>query len=526
MKKIMFLILLLCTLFISGCIEQEPPIPDDVLADIYYLNDKIVEYEDKVVKKEDLEDLKQILSIYENLDSQYYDYLYNINILKNAYSSAKALDEEDMLIVKSLAELKTKLLDLIPARTYDNMSLPQTTYINDEEVDIFWTSSDIKTVYSNGMVINGREEKSIVVKGEIKYRGYVANIEKSVIIEPIKFKELQGNNVFTYMYSGSYNNDYTESDLKTIDVVNLCFADIINGEVDILSLGMINNILTKRRDGIRVCICITGYGSETKAFSDAASTSEGRVKLAKSIVNAIEEYHFDGIDIDWEYPGSYRPVSQDRRNHALFMEELYRQVKSANSDYIVSGALPSSSSNNGLISRYDMSTLVNCMDYIHLMTYDMNSSSVSSHHTSFLGTINTINTYLNNGAKPSQLTAGIAFYGKQFRLKGDGVLNERCGNRVTVPFDTIYTYKTSKNTSKFITYWDDYYQAPYMEIRYFDSDNNYLYHDFITYDDERSVKLKCQYAMTNQLAGVMCWEYGENKNQQLQQVIYEVLKEK
>ncbi len=526
MKKILFFILMFCTLSMVGCIEPSPQIPDDVLADIYYLNEKISEYEYKTIQKEDLEDLSEAIEVYEKFDSQYYEYLYDIDILKNAYASAKMLDAEDKLIVKSLDELKMELLDLIPSRTYDNMSLPQTTYINDEEVDIFWTSNDTKTVFSNGIVINGREEKIVTVKGEITYRGHTTTIEKNVVIEPIRFKELTGNNVFTYMYSGSFNSSYTESDLETIDVVNLCFADIIDGEVDILSLGIIRNILSQRRKGIRVCICITGYASETKAFSDAASTAEGRKKLASSIVKAIEDYHFDGIDIDWEYPGSYRPVSEDRENHALFMEELYKQVKASNSDYIVSGALPSSSSNNGLIRRYNMTKLVNCMDYIHLMTYDMNSSSISSHHTSFIGTVNTINTYLNNGAKPSQLTAGIAFYGKQYRLKGDGVLGESCGSKMTVSYDTIYGYKTSDNTTKFITYWDDYYQAPYMEIRHYNSDNQYLYHDFITYDDERSVELKCQYAVSNQLAGVMCWEYGENKGQQLQQVIYHVLKEK
>ena len=35
-------------------------------------------------------------------------------------------------------------------------------------------------------------------------------------------------------------------------------------------------------------------------------------------------------------------------------EEINKQVKSKNEDYIVSGALPSSSSNSGLIRRYDV----------------------------------------------------------------------------------------------------------------------------------------------------------------------------
>ena len=67
--------------------------------------------------------------------------------------------------------------------------------------------------------------------------------------------------------------------------------------------------------------------------------------------------------------------------------------------------------------------------------------------------------------------------------------------------------------------------APYMEVKYYDMENNYLYHDFITYDDNNSVKLKVEYAKNNNLAGVMCWEYGENKGQELQKTIYQVLKQ-
>lgn len=510
---------------LTGCV-QDHPVNINIPEQVNVINKAIADYEYKSVTIDDIEDLESIMELYNNLDEKYKEYIVNYQVILDSYQLAQNIKEENTLIEQSIANLKQTLLDSLPSSTYNNLELKRNAQINGEEVNLIWTSSDPQTIFNNGIVINGRENNEVILKCSFNYKNKIETIEKRIIVEPISFEKLEGNNVFTYMYSSSFNGEYTKSDLDTIDVVNLCFAEIINGEVDILTLGNIKNILSLRRDSkIRVCICITGYGIETKAFSDAASTEQGRNKLAISIADAIEKYHFDGIDIDWEYPGSYRSVSVDRQNYTLFMQTLYKEVKSRNEDYIVSGALPASFNNNGLISRYEVSKIANCMDYIHLMTYDMNSSSITSHHASFQDTVSTIQTYIANGAKPEQLTAGVAFYGKKFRINGDGVLGVRCSNRQTVSFDNINSYILSNNTSKYITYWDNQKGAPYMEIKHFDSNNNFLYHDFITYDNVDSVSLKAKYAKDNKLAGVMCWEYGENKGQELQQEIYKVLKQ-
>ncbi len=42
---------------------------------------------------------------------------------------------------------------------------------------------------------------------------------------------------------------------------------------------------------------------------------------------------------------------------------------------------------------------------------------------------------------------------------------------------------------------------------------------FITYDDEKSIKEKCQYIKKNNLAGAMFWEYDDDKKEYLLDVI-------
>ncbi|MBS1532048.1 MAG: chitinase, partial [Bacteroidetes bacterium] len=47
----------------------------------------------------------------------------------------------------------------------------------------------------------------------------------------------------------------------------------------------------------------------------------------------------------------------------------------------------------------------------------------------------------------------------------------------------------------------------------------YLYNDslrqFVTFDDEWSVKNKCKYVKSNNLGGVMFWEYATDKKEYL-----------
>ena len=524
MKKIFIILIFILLSFVTGCGTTHPVITN-IPKEVDEINKVIADVEYKDLEISDYDILNETIEKYNALSSEYKEYIVNFDIIVNSFNEVKELIEEEKITINLINELNNKLLENIPSSTISNITLPSIATINDEEINLNWTSSDPYTIYTNGQVINGRSDCKVTLKCSYTYKDKKEVITKDVIVKPITFNKLTGNNVFTYMYSSSFSGTYTESDLKTIDVVNLCFADIIDGEVDILSIGNIRDILSLRRDSkIRVCICITGYGSETKAFSDAASTSEGRVKLAKSIVDAIEKYHFDGIDIDWEYPGSYRSVSVDRANHALFMQTLYKYVKEANEDYIVSGALPGTLSSNGLIKRYDIQTLSCCMDYIHLMTYDMNSSSVTSHHTSYVDSVTSVKTYIDSGAKSEQLTIGVAYYGKQFRIKGNNVLGASCSNKQTISYDQISSYLNANNNERFITYWDDSKCAPYMEIKYYDTNGNYLYHDFITYDSTKSVDLKANYAKSYNLAGIMCWEYGENKGGELQKVIYNVLK--
>ena len=58
------------------------------------------------------------------------------------------------------------------------------------------------------------------------------------------------------------------------------------------------------------------------------------------------------------------------------------------------------------------------------------------------------------------------------------------------------------NKKGYTRFWDKKAQAPYL----FNAENQ----QFITYDDEKSTKLKSRYVKKNHLAGVFFWQYSSD----------------
>ncbi|MBP9077403.1 MAG: hypothetical protein KBG02_11125, partial [Haliscomenobacter sp.] len=126
----------------------------------------------------------------------------------------------------------------------------------------------------------------------------------SAAFAPPKEKKL----VIGYVF-GRKPLDMTLIDAHKLTHINYAFA-VIEGTEVVPSNGNRHDsinipaliALKRQNPDLQILISIGGWGG-SGAFSDAALTPESRSAFTRSAISYMQRWGFDGIDIDWEYPG-------------------------------------------------------------------------------------------------------------------------------------------------------------------------------------------------------------------------------
>ncbi|SKA13684.1 glycoside hydrolase family 18 protein [Sediminibacterium ginsengisoli] len=332
-------------------------------------------------------------------------------------------------------------------------------------------------------------------------------------------------------YSGLVKTE--NIDAGKLTHINYAFVDVKdnrawlrNERTDTVNFRKLN-LLKQINPDLRIMISIGGW-SWSRNFSDAALTDSSRQAFAASAVHIIATNGLDGIDIDWEYPGMrgdaghiFRP--EDKGNFTLLMAALRQELDKLQSEtkryYQLTAAVGGF---NSFIDHTEMGKVQQYLDYINLMTYDYGGGRLSAHHTNlyapaYSNTANSaekaIEAYKAAGVPAGKLVMGIAFYGRGWQLETTdqkGLQQKVTGSFRAGGFSLIKD--SLENRKGYKTYWDKKAKAPYLL--------NTAEKKFISYDNERSVKLKCSYVKKQAMGGVMFWEYSSDPKGYLLNTIY------
>lgn len=323
-------------------------------------------------------------------------------------------------------------------------------------------------------------------------------------------------------------------DAAKLTHINYAFVDIKDNrawlhheKTDTSNFRLLNQLKRNNRD-LRIMISVGGW-SWSKNFSDAVLTDSSRKAFAASAVSIIHQHKLDGVDIDWEYPNMrgdgnvFRP--EDKQNYTLMFAELRHALDSitkiTGQQYQLTTAVGGFA---GFLQQTEMAKAQEYLDYVNLMTYDY-SWGVAGHHTNlFASTTNpnensadkAVKDYIAAGVPASKLVVGLAFYGRAGIVEstnGHGLNQKIAGPAKGGGFTFLKDSLIGMNG--FMRHWDDKAKAPYLF--------NEATKHFISYDDEESVKLKCQYVEDKKLGGVMFWEYSSDPKGYLLNVISKTL---
>ncbi len=227
-------------------------------------------------------------------------------------------------------------------------------------------------------------------------------------------------------------------------------------------------------------------------FSVLAASDEQRKAFAADCLEFCREYGIDGIDIDWEFPGlswsgQVVDTMNDVENHVLLMKQLRETL---GNDYLLTYAgyvMDRRSLSQGGYRYIDIKALDQVVDYVNIMTYDMDEGAAPhnaiSSSQAYWDIARTYSAYMAAGATPGKLVLGIPFYGRVSFSKSPGALS----------------YKTIKKLGSGykIDNWDDSAKVPYVTY----NGARYCY-----YDNPQSIEYKSKWALGKGFYGIMYWE--------------------
>ncbi|MDD7886346.1 glycosyl hydrolase family 18 protein [Flavivirga sp. 57AJ16] len=286
------------------------------------------------------------------------------------------------------------------------------------------------------------------------------------------------------------------------------------------------------QNGVKVMASIGGW-SMCKHFPEMAADATKRARFIEDCKKLIS-MGFDGIDLDWEYPGPFSGMNFTGTNadYANF-ENLVQEIRNAiGPDKLITAAM---AADYKKLEGFNWSKLANTMDYFNMMTYDFNGgwSNKAGHNAPVypydgaeapdFNWQTLLNKMISMGIPSNKINFGIPFYGRGVVTNGNAALNAPTVKRnVTIqpdgPVSTAADYtnwpqevydgtpnhffikqKTGAG-SGWTRQWDDQAKVPYMTKGNF----------FLSYDDEESIGIKAQYIKDNNLAGTIVWTvYGD-----------------
>jgi chitinase len=287
-------------------------------------------------------------------------------------------------------------------------------------------------------------------------------------------------------------------------------------------------LLKQKHPHLQVLISVGGW-TWSGEFSDAALSEESRQRFARSCIDLYLKQNagvFDGIDIDWEYPagGGLSPGRpEDKKNFTLLLAEFRRQLdalgKAEGRHYLLTIAAPAGPGPAGNIER---SEIVNSLDWINLMTYDLHGTWEST--TNFnaplfqatedpaspaLNVDAAVLGYLNAGVPAERLVLGVPFYGKGWEgvAAVNGGLYQAARGPAPGKWEPgSFDYKDLKqrylSEPAYTRGWSVDARVPWL----FNPETGI----FITYDDPDSLSAKAGYVVDHGLGGVMIWELSQD----------------
>ncbi|EFX05142.1 glycoside hydrolase, family 18 [Grosmannia clavigera kw1407] len=182
---------------------------------------------------------------------------------------------------------------------------------------------------------------------------------------------------------------------------------------------------------VTISMAVGGWG-DLAGFRVGVASEESRALYASNIAATLNRLGYDGVDIDWEYPGGngfdYKQIANNATEAEVFPLFL-TAIKSAIGDKELSIAVPGLERDMLAYTAEKVPLINSAVDVVNVMTYDLMNrrDTTTKHHTDIKGSLNAIDLFIERGMKPAKMNLGIAFYAKYFTLAANTTCTQPIG---------------------------------------------------------------------------------------------------